>query len=344
MKFLKVLLIIVLVLFAGYTIWMATIPADYEVERTATVEAPREVVFAGVSDFKNWEEWSYWHQMDSTMQITYGEKTTGEGSSYSWTGEEMGAGTQTFKKILPYDTIKTHIDFDGQGEGYGTWVFKDAGEGKTTVIWKMNGSNSYFMRSFNVFADKMIGPAFEAGLANLKDVSEEKYTAMAEAKAEARKALEVNETEFKPIEYYSVKDQVAFESMGPEFFEKRYGELAVYLGDDFKNLTGAPMAIYHVWDTDNKMAEVEVALPADSKRPGDQRVKKKKTFSGKALKVNYFGAYEESGKAHDAIAAYATANGYEIKGAPIEIYVTDPGSEPDTTKWLTEVIYPVAKK
>lgn len=344
MKFLKVLLIIVVILFAGYSIWMATIPADYEVERTVTVEAPREVVFSEVSDFKNWEAWSYWHKQDSTMKLSYGENTTGEGASYSWTSENMGAGTQTFKKLLPYDTIKTHIDFDGQGEGYGTWIFTDAGDQKTTVSWKMNGSSSFFMRSFNVFADQMIGPAFESGLADLKEVAEAEHQAMVEAKADAAKMLEVKEVNFEPIKYYGVKDQVAFESMGPEFFEKRYGELAAYLGDDFKNLTGAPMAIYHVWDTENKMAEVEVALPANSKRPGDVRVKKNTTFGGTALQVDFYGPYEKTGKAHDAIAAYATNNNYEITGAPIEIYVTDPSTEADTAKWLTEVIYPVAKK
>jgi len=34
-------------------------------------------------------------------------------------------------------------------------------------------------------------------------------------------------------------------------------------------------------------------------------------------------------------------NEKEINGASWEVYITDPMSEPDTSKWVTQIYYPV---
>jgi effector-binding domain-containing protein len=54
-----------------------------------------------------------------------------------------------------------------------------------------------------------------------------------------------------------------------------------------------------------------------------------------------FGRSTKKRAAHDAIDKWMKANGKIAAGAPWEVYVTDPSAEKDTTKWLTEVIYPV---
>jgi effector-binding domain-containing protein len=38
---------------------------------------------------------------------------------------------------------------------------------------------------------------------------------------------------------------------------------------------------------------------------------------------------------------YMQENNLVSDGPVIEVYVTDPVSEPDTSKWLTQIIYPV---
>ena len=35
------------------------------------------------------------------------------------------------------------------------------------------------------------------------------------------------------------------------------------------------------------------------------------------------------------------SEGLEGAGAPWEVYVTDPGAEPDQSKWRTEIFFPV---
>jgi hypothetical protein len=73
MKALKIILITVLILVGAFIILNAFLPAKYEVERSVNINAPKEIVFEQVVDFKNWEQWSPWLAMDSTMTFNYGE-------------------------------------------------------------------------------------------------------------------------------------------------------------------------------------------------------------------------------------------------------------------------------
>jgi effector-binding domain-containing protein len=57
--------------------------------------------------------------------------------------------------------------------------------------------------------------------------------------------------------------------------------------------------------------------------------------------VAYYGNYDQSEKAHDAIGDKMKADGLVLRDAVIEEYVTDPTAEPDTAKWLTNIYYPI---
>lgn len=144
MKVLKIILIVVLILVGTFVIINAFLPANYSVERSTTVQAPKELVFKQVVDFKNWEQWSPWLAMDSTMTFNYGEQTKGAGATYSWTGENSGNGKQEMTAVSDMDTIKTHIVFEGMGESDGLWVFTENEDGTTHVSWSFSGENSFF--------------------------------------------------------------------------------------------------------------------------------------------------------------------------------------------------------
>jgi len=45
------------------------------------------------------------------------------------------------------------------------------------------------------------------------------------------------------------------------------------------------------------------------------------------------------GQAHMAMEKYINENKLEALTPAVEEYVTDPGSEPDSTKWLTKIVY-----
>jgi hypothetical protein len=55
---LKKLLILLVLLVAGFVAYVAMQPSAFRVERTATVAAPPAAVFAHVDDLHKWEAWS----------------------------------------------------------------------------------------------------------------------------------------------------------------------------------------------------------------------------------------------------------------------------------------------
>ena len=71
----------------------ATKPNNFNVRRTATVNAPAEKVFAVISDFRQWRGWSPWENRDPAMKRTYEGSERGKGSIYAWDGNKnVGAG------------------------------------------------------------------------------------------------------------------------------------------------------------------------------------------------------------------------------------------------------------
>ena len=63
--------------------------------------------------------------------------------------------------------------------------------------------------------------------------------------------------------------------------------------------------------------------------------------AGKVLLVRYFGSYEKTALAHEAIDSFIKENQVEVTGPPWETYVTDPDIEKDTALWETDIYYPI---
>lgn len=172
MKILKVLAAALAVIVIAFLVVAALLPKDYTVTRSQSIDAPPAIVFAQVNDLKLWGAWSPWAAIDPTMKVMYGANHVGEGASYSWKGGKSGEGELTITHSSMPDSIKTHVTFDGQGEGDGEWSFVDD-NGGTLATWTMRGTLPYPTgRYFGPLMDRMLGPQFEDGLNRLETVAE----------------------------------------------------------------------------------------------------------------------------------------------------------------------------
>ncbi len=63
--------------------------------------------------------------------------------------------------------------------------------------------------------------------------------------------------------------------------------------------------------------------------------------AGKAAQMDYYGGYDGLGKAHEKMEAYLQFRQLTADVPAVEEYVTDPGAEPDASKWLTRLYYPL---
>lgn len=154
------------------------LPGKMHVERSLVIKAGAEPVFNQVNTLKNWEKWSPWHQMDSTMQVSYQGPAAGTGASYSWVGEQMGTGSLEIRESKPNQQILTALHFGGMGTSYATYTFEPVAEG-TKVTWAMDSDAkdapwTWYVPSkyFSLFMGDLLGKDFEKGLNSLKQVVE----------------------------------------------------------------------------------------------------------------------------------------------------------------------------
>ena len=165
-------LVAVIVLFLGYA---ATRPADFRVERSATLAASPAALFAHVNDHHKFNVWNPFLKVDPNVKNTYSGPASGVGAMCSWDGNsDIGAGSAIITESKPGELVRMRMDWKRPMEGTSTvdFTFKPAG-GKTVVTWAMYGKNGFLGKAVSVFmdCDKMCGPPFEQGLADLGKVA-----------------------------------------------------------------------------------------------------------------------------------------------------------------------------
>jgi uncharacterized protein YndB with AHSA1/START domain len=173
---LKKIAIGLVVLVLGLVALILTRPSTYVVERSLTMAAPPETVFALVDDFHAWPKWSPWDDLDPAMSTSFSGPDAGTGAVYAWTGnDDVGTGKMTITSSAPPTTIEIDLEFiePFASSSVTSFAFAPEGDG-TKVTWTMSGDNDFMGKAFSLFMDMdtMIGADFEKGLAQLKTVAE----------------------------------------------------------------------------------------------------------------------------------------------------------------------------
>jgi uncharacterized protein YndB with AHSA1/START domain len=173
---LKTIAVIVAVLIAGVLIFATMKPDTFSVQRSATIKAPPDKIFAVLNDFHRWTEWSPWEKLDPAMKRTLGGAASGKGATYAWEGNsKAGAGRMEIVESEPARKVGIQLDFIKPFEGHNIAEFTLTQQGDATQVnWQMRGPAPFITKLMQVFVsmDTMIGKDFEEGLANLKAVAE----------------------------------------------------------------------------------------------------------------------------------------------------------------------------
>jgi hypothetical protein len=159
---------------AVFLIIVALRPVDFRVERSATISAPAPLLFEQVNDHHKFAVWNPFLKLDPNVKNTYSGPDSGIGAVCSWEGNsKIGAGSATIIESKPGELVRQRMDWKRPMEGTSTveFTFKNVGD-KTVVTWAMYGKNNFMGKLVSLFMDceKMVGPQFERGLAELGKV------------------------------------------------------------------------------------------------------------------------------------------------------------------------------
>jgi hypothetical protein len=153
-------------------------PDTFSVRRSVVMQAPAEAIFPLINSFHQWAKWSPWENKDPAMKRDYSGAESGKGAVYAWDGNKnVGSGRMEILDASSPSKITIKLDFFKPFEGHNTAEFtfvRERDASATNVIWVMQGPSSFMTKMMQVFMDldKMIGRDFEAGLANLKTLTE----------------------------------------------------------------------------------------------------------------------------------------------------------------------------
>lgn len=334
MKILKRILIVLLCIVLLLALIGFLLPKTSHVETSTVINAPVSVVYDQFNELKNWEKWSPWVKMDPGVKLSYSEPSTGENAYYEWKGEKTGEGRMTILSSTVNESTNFLLDFKDQGKAASAFKVEPAGDNSTKVTWSFDSepTSNPFSRVMMSAMKGMLKGQFEDGLKNMKAVAEK-----APAPA-AQSDVKVEETTVNAMTYLAVGDSGDMKTIGPKL-GSAFGKIQSEMEKQKIKQSGPPFAIYY---SDSQTAwKFDACIPGDKAGKSSGDVKSGTLKAGKAVVAHYFGAYEGSGGAHQAIHSYIDSKQLKINGAPWEVYVTDPMNEKDTAKWQTDIYYPV---
>lgn len=151
------------------------LPSEFKVERSISINADANQVYPYLADLREWKKWGLWFQLDPDMSVVYSGPERDVGMRSAWQSDSQGSGEMEMIALDPgrrviYTLYFPEFDMKSTGE-----LIITEKQGQTQVRWMNYGDieggplNNYFA----LVMDSMIGPDFEAGLTNLKQLVEQ---------------------------------------------------------------------------------------------------------------------------------------------------------------------------
>ena len=161
---------ILLGLFLVFVAGGFVLPDKAHVSRSTVINAPPEKIFTVVSDLRRSKDWSPWFALDPQMTVTFEGEGAGVGQKMSWSSQkpDVGTGSQQTIGLIENKQVKAALDFGEMGQATATIDLVPEAVG-TRVDWALDVPlGNIIERWFGLIMDRMVGPDFEKGLANLK--------------------------------------------------------------------------------------------------------------------------------------------------------------------------------
>jgi len=340
MKILKYLFLLLLLSFIALTVFVATQKGVFSVERSKVINSPRATVYNYVNDFRNFQDFESWAVEDATIRMSFPEKTTGNGASFSWEGSE-GNGNGVTLQAKEGESIHQKINFDGT-EADVNWIFKDTLNGKTKVTWKAKGEMSFLFKIYTVLNggfDKIIGTMYEKTLVNIdKNLNYETKTYAVKVNGVVKKteSFYIKQTFTSEIQKVNKNARVVI----PKLIE--------FSKTNNLYTNGKPFIIYHTYDTKNNLAKISICLPINKEIliSAGSDILSGKLNGFDAVKTTLNGDYSHTNEAISKTIAYINNERLvpDLSWSHLEILTAGRLDVKSSSKLVTEIYYPIIPK
>ncbi|MDH7444486.1 SRPBCC family protein [Aquimarina sp. 2201CG14-23] len=343
MKIIKYLFFLLLLIVIGGGVYVATKDGTFQAEESRVIDAPDELLFNTINEYKTWEKWGPWMDESDDLIMEYSSQTSGNGASYSWKSETQGDGSMKTIKTAPFSSIDQKITFiTPMGESISDvyWKFEKIEGKKTKVTWGMKGEQSFMEKAFWMTQDstlsKNLKPMYRKGLEKLDVFVHEKM-----------KEYSVNVdgiTEHKGGFYmYSATASSIAEI--PQKMAQMLPAVMAYVKQNNLPQTGMPFTLYNEFNQEQGTAIYSTGIPVREEviTPTDSNILCGSLPKQRVVKTTLKGDISNLKEAWEAGYKYINDNGLEANAASpaFEVYRTDPGLQPNPAEWITEIYIPI---
>ena len=126
----------------------------------------------------------------------------------------------------------------------------------------------------------------------------------------------------------------------PEIIGEICPKLLAYIGEQGKEITGAPYLAYMNANEDYSKFDIEWGFPIAEPISVSGEMYMSKTYEGKAITAIHKGSYSTMDETYTLIMDYASANELESTGVTYDYYFNDPDETPES-ELLTQVVFPI---
>lgn len=302
------------------------------VSKSIVIDKSLEEVYAQLSDFTKWEQWSPWNILEKGVKINYSDNN----KFYEWVGDITGSGNMRIIKENPNESIYIDLTFLKPFKSKAKVDFQLTKTGDSTrVTWNMQSSIPFFLFFMVKAMTIYIGMDFHRGLLLLKDVLE---------KGSSNCVLEFpGEQQFAGCSYIGVQRKLVDLSRAPEAMKTDFETLMNFTKGKENLINGNPMCIYNDWNLVKNTGDYIATLPV-SAIPSNLPTGFVSGIipASNVYAVRMIGEYHHLGNPWTAIEMLARAKKFKKSktGKPMEIYFNNP-MDTNPKDLITEIQYPV---
>jgi effector-binding domain-containing protein len=310
----KILISLVVILFLVIACTYILIPSTIRVSKSATIHANKNALYRKLVNPETWDEW--WPEKQTSTVTSKGH--TLQGMRFS-PGEP---------KIISLPVFISSSGLSGSSE----ITFIPLGIDSTILHFEVSipASGNPFKRISMYFKSKQLKKRFSvilnsinntySGIKNLYNYDIQK------------KRVVDSSLIFTSVETKGVPDINSIYSL--------IDKLSDYISRNAAKETGSPML--NIFKKDSTTWLVKVAIPVDKKLPSSGNISYRWMLGGGNILVTEVkGGQTEIDKAYKQILNYISDYRRTAPAIPFESLVTDRRKEPDSSKWVTRIYYPV---
>lgn len=347
MKVLKYLLLIIALIVIGGAVFFSTKDGKFQVEESLVIDAPDELIFNTVNEFKTWEKWGPWMDNSDDLIISYPSQTSGQGAFYSWKSEIQGDGNIKTMATHPFTSIDQKITFYppivGETSSDVYWKFEKIEPKKTKVTWGMKGEQGLMEKIFWMTQDSTLSqnlrPMYKEGLEKLDEnvkTQMQAFTINVDGKTEHGGG------------FYMYSATASAISAIPQKTGEMLPAVQAYISNNKLPQTGMPFTIFNEFNEEQSTAIYSVGIPVREKVTTPENSNVLCDFLPRqiAIKTTLKGDYTNLKAAWDTALKYIAENGYDIDDQvpPFEVYKIGPRLQPNPAEWVTEIYIPIKEE